>query len=241
MAVLCQVQAQNAASLFAQGNKAYQQENYAQAANHYEAILAGGVESAEVYYNLGNCYYREGELGKSLLNYERAKRLAPNDNEIQENLDFVYSKTDDHIKVMPQIFFVRWCHNLNGALPLRGWINFCIIMMVLTCASVIVFALSREYQWRKSSLIVSFIMIFLLLLTGTNAAFSAHTSSNDNEAIVMSPISVAKSSPDNNSVDKFVLHEGTKVRVDDAVDGWTKIRIADGTRGWIATADITVI
>lgn len=233
--------AQTPAELFEAGNKAYKSGQYAEATMQYEAALSQGQESAALYYNLGDSYFRQGELAQAILNFERAKRLAPTDNDIQENLDFVYSKTQDKIQPIPRLFFVELWYDINTAMSPRGWLNCCIVLMFLLCACVVIFFLSKDYLWCKSSLIVGICLVCLLLFAGANAISSAHNATAHNEAIVTSPMSVVKSSPDPASVDKFVLHEGTKVKVDDEVDGWYKITIADGNKGWSESQDLTII
>ena len=241
VAAACTANAQSPAELFDAGNKAYKAGQYAEASAHYEAALSQGQENAAIYYNLGDSYYRQGELALAILNFERAKRLAPTDNDIQENLDFVYSKTQDKIQPVPRLFFIDWWYNINTTMSPRGWINCCIILMFLMCAGIAVFFLSKDYAWRKISLIISCCLICLLILGGANAISSAHYATAHDEAIVTSPMSVVKSSPDLSSVDKFVLHEGTKVKIDDEVDGWYKITIADGNKGWTSSDELTII
>lgn len=235
------LQAQSSSQLFEQGNKAYNAEQYQTAVEAYEAILAQGEESFEVYYNLGNAYFRTGELGQAILYYERAALLKPNNSDVRENLDFCYARTEDKIEMMPQFFLVRWWNSINQCLTPRGWMWATLFILLLTAATLAYFLLSHNYFSRKRSLIATLIMTFLLLLTVINAANSVIRASSSREAIITAPLTVVKSSPSENSVDKFLLHEGTKVRLRDEMDGWTKIAIADGNNGWMPTDDLTKI
>ncbi|MCF0211491.1 MAG: tetratricopeptide repeat protein [Bacteroidales bacterium] len=235
------LRAQSPEEAFLQANQCYQAGQYAEASQQYEALIANGHASAALYNNLGNAYYRQGEIALSLLNYERASRMAPHDSEIKENLAFVYSKTEDKIDALPQLFLVEWWQALTALTSLHGWVNIIAIVLLLTCVALVIFFLSRSYVWRKGSLLASMALGLLLICSvalGINASRLAHRT---DQAIVTAPASVVKSSPDDKSVDLFVLHEGTKITTTDAVDQWLKIRIADGRKGWIEASSITTI
>ena len=245
IALLCCVPflgwANNAASLFRQANKDYESGNYKQAIEKYQSILQQGEVNANLYYNLGNCYFRMGELGMSVLHYERALRLDPSNSDIKENLAFVRSKTEDNIEDLPQLFLVTWAQQINHWWSGYGWMTVTILLLILTCSAFVLFFLSHAFQVRKYSLLASIVFLFLLIFSVVNVTVSARHSSKSKEAIVLSPSEVVKSSPDAKSMDKFVLHEGTKVRVDDHLEGWSLIRIADGSKGWVEDTSIEQI
>lgn len=218
---------------FAYANTAYETGDYAAAIEGYRAVLAGGEESWEVYYNLGNSYYRADSIGLCILNYERALRLSPGKKEIKDNLALANSKTVDRIEVLPTLFLVEWFRSILNLFTPRGWRVCCIVLMVLTCAAVSMFLISRAYLVRRALFVVSAVLGFFLLLTLFNAAFSAKSVSNRNEAIITAPMVVVKGSPDVKSVDKFILHEGTKLKITDRQDAWWQVEISDGKSGWI--------
>ncbi|MCR4829572.1 MAG: tetratricopeptide repeat protein [Bacteroidales bacterium] len=221
-------------SRFADGNSCYEAGDYEGALANYRAIVADGQESWELHYNMGNAYYRLDSLGKSILSYERALRLAPTSKEVKENLALAYSKTADRIEVLPTLFLVEWFRAVVGLFTPRGWRIACVVMMVLVCAALCLFLIAQDYKRRRSLFIISALLGFLLLLTILNATFSAHYASHSNEAIVTDAMVVVKGSPDGKSVDKFVLHEGTKVKVTDQQDQWWQIELSDGKSGWIS-------
>lgn len=241
LGAMCTLHAQEYTALFTEANKAYTDGQYEQALEQYNQILSSGQESAALYYNLGNTYYRLGEIGQALLYYERAHRLKPNDKEINENIAFAYSRTEDKIETLPQFFLVRWCHALVQAMSVHGWMWVCLILLAVGGASLVLFTLAHSYALRKGSLIttLSFAVLLLVAIVCTISANAQRTSHSD--AIVTAPMSVVKSSPSESSVDKFILHEGTKVKLLDELDGWQKIRIADGNIGWMNSNDYTVI
>ena len=220
---------------FELGNQAYDSADYAAAAEQYELHLANHP-SAAAYYNLGNAHYRQGNLGQAIVNYERAHRLAPLDRETAENLAFCYAKTEDHIEPLPQLFALRWWRGITGLMTPHGWMWFSLLLLALACGGLCIFLLSRSYPWRKGSLIATSALGLLLLLS------AMHTfAPRPCEAIVTAPMAVVKSSPDPQSTDLFILHEGTKVTVDDEVQPWKKIHIADGQKGWIQLEAIEII
>lgn len=227
--------------VFSQANQLYEAGNYEQAIASYQSIIETTGPTANLYYNLGDAYYRMGEIGKSLVYFERAYRMNPADRDTRENLDFVYSKTEDHIEEIPQFMLVRWWNSLVQILSLRGWKIVFVLVLSLFWISFVIFRLSRDYMFRKVSFIstLSILAIFIFVIGLTISSYSL--SKSHNQAIVTAPMTVVKGSPDGGSVDKFILHEGTKVKISDEVDSWYKISIADGSKGWMPIQDVTII
>lgn len=233
--------AQNPQTLMQQGNDAYAKGDFATAVQAYNSILEAGYHSADLYYNLGNAYYRLEEYGQSILNYERALRLKPNFRDAKENLDLVNSKTEDQIAPLPEIFLVQWAHNVVAWFSPTGWRVSTLILLAILGALIALFLLSRDYNWRKGALIGGIVTLLLLLLCivctiSSHVQYNRHT-----QAIVTTPMTVVKSSPEDSSVDKLILHEGTKVGIDETLGDWHKIHIADGNTGWLQASDLTII
>ncbi|MBQ1408973.1 MAG: tetratricopeptide repeat protein [Bacteroidales bacterium] len=219
--------------LFQQANAAYDSGDYAQAVELYNEIADNGYDSWELRYNLGNAYYRLDETGLSILNYERALRMAPGKKTIKDNLALARSHTADNIEELPHPFLLDWINAVTGIMPLRGWLVTVVILVILGCAALSIFLIAKEYRIRRSLFIVSMTLLLLIVLSAIGAAISAHHATNDKEAIITAPLVVVKGSPDAKSVDKFVLHEGTKISIGDEQDEWWQIEIADGKSGWI--------
>ena len=221
---------QEAAALKA--DEAYRQADYPSAIEQYEAVLANQYTSADLYYNLGNAYYRTDQLALAILNYERALRLKPSMSDARENLALAESKTVDSITPLPKFFLSRWvdflCTHISPAIWRILWLS----LLALTALSVVIMRLGSSRKFRKVGLttgVVSLVLLLLatLLLINATRRFNAHR-----EAIVLSPAVSIKSSPEQQGVDKMVLHEGTKLTISDSLSGWYKITIADGTSGW---------
>lgn len=233
--------AQTPQQLMQRGNDAYAKGDFVAAAQAYNAVLDAGYESADLYYNLGNVYYRQEEYGLSILNYERALRLKPNFRDAKQNLDLADSKTEDQIAALPEIFLAQWAHSVVAWFSPTGWRICTLILLALLGTAVVIFLLSRDYAWRKGALIGGIVtLVFLLLCIACTISASVRYNRH-NQAIVTAPMAVVKSSPEENSIDKLVLHEGTKVNIEETLGEWHKIQIADGNNGWLQADEVTII
>lgn len=219
--------------VFRQANAAYDSGDFNQAVELYNSIVDSGFDSWELRYNLGNAHYRLDNIGLAILNYERALRFAPSKQIIKDNLTLARSHTVDNIDELPRLFLIEWAQAVAQSMTLSGWLTLFVILALLTCATVSAFLIAKDYKIRKIIFIIGSIVLLLLVFSIVNATISVHNASKDNEAIITAPLIVVKGSPDAKSVDKFVLHEGTKVTINDSQDDWWQIEIADGKSGWI--------
>ncbi len=241
ISILFAATAQTPQQLMQQGNEAYSKGDYAAAAEAYNAILDTGQHSSDLYYNLGNAYYRQDELGLAILNYERALRINPHFRDARQNLELAYSKTEDQIDTLPQIFLVKWAQSVVAWFSPNGWLVVLLLLTALLGAFVAIFFVSRDYAWRKRSLLIG-LLVSLLLLLAVGCTIASHVRYNRHDkAIITSPMIVMKGSPEAHSIDKMILHEGTPVNIDETLGDWHKIHIADGTTGWVESSDITII
>lgn len=220
------------------GDDSYRLDNYPDAIEHYESVIASGMTSADLYYNLGNAYYREGQMAKAILNYERALRLRPSMDDAKENLALANSHTADRITELPRLFLVRWIDWLCSSVTPATWRVVWLLLLAAVGVSVVLLRLGRSLPLRKAGLVGAIISAVLLIIA-TVFLFSATAHFNSHsQAIVMEQTITVKSSPEQKSVDKMLLHEGTKVDILEELSGWYKIRIADGTTGWCQSSTI---
>ena len=222
----------------AEGDQNYRMGNYDVAIAYYGLVLGANYASAELYYNLGNAYYRTDQIGPAVLYYERALRLKPQMHEARENLALAERKTVDRIAVLPQFFLVRWVDALCNALSPAAWRMVWLLLLALLVVAVVAFSRCRRSSARKGMLAVVAVILLLFLpstwlLLRSTARYNAHA-----RAVVMTPAVTVKSSPEEGSVDKMILHEGTVVTIGDSLSGWYKITIADGTTGWCVSTEI---
>ncbi len=226
----------------ADADKAYQENKYAEAIKMYENILATQGESAVVYYNLGNSYFKEKNMAKAVLNYERALLLNPGDADIRFNLDMARSKTVDQITPATEVFIVTWINSLTNMQSERGWAKIGIVSFICLLVGLALYIFSKRLFVRE----IGFIGAVVLLVVTVCANLFARQQKNElmdrTGAIVMSPTVTVKSTPDKSGTELFVLHEGTKVFVEDnSMKGWKEIRLEDGNKGWIPTEAIEII
>uniref|UniRef100_UPI00402A1910 tetratricopeptide repeat protein n=1 Tax=Phocaeicola coprophilus TaxID=387090 RepID=UPI00402A1910 len=226
----------------ADADKAYQENKYAEAIKMYENILATQGESAVVYYNLGNSYFKEKNMAKAVLNYERALLLNPGDADIRFNLDMARSKTVDQITPATEVFIVTWVNSLTNMQSERGWAKIGIVSFICLLVGLALYIFSKRLFVRK----IGFIGAIILLVVTVCANLFVRQQKNELMdrigAIVMSPTVTVKSTPDESGTELFVLHEGTKVFVEDnSMKGWKEIRLEDGNKGWIPTEAIEII
>lgn len=225
--------AETAEQAFDQANQLYQQGKFTDAIEKYEAILQSGLVSAELYYNLGNAYYKTGNIGKAILNYERALRLQPNDDDIVHNLQLANLMLTDRIEPTPRLFIWDWWEGIKGAFSLSGitWIAYVIFLLVL--GSIATVLLAGTYALRRvgfSAALGGAVLLGIALVIFFGKLDDVQRS---DLAIVTANITTIKNSPDPKSTDAFVLHSGVKVLITDRVNEWLKIRLADGKVGWI--------
>ncbi len=224
---------QDAEALFAKGNDLYRQGKFTDAANAYEQIIKEGRVSAPVYFNLGNAYYRQGKIALAILSYERAQRLKPGDADIVHNLRLLNLKTLDRIEPVPDLFLIQWLRTYAAVVPvqtafpllLAGWALFFVAL-----AGVYVVRHTGILRLLRWGVLVG---LAVVLFAGATLGIHSMLSNDNDQAVITASIVTAKSSPDEQSVNAFVVHEGLKVKVSDNLGDWVKITLADGKVGWI--------
>ncbi len=234
------VSAQNKA-LFDGATKAYNAGEYQKAVDNYLEILGNGQHSAELYYNLGNAYYKLNQIAPSIYYYEKALLLQPNDPEIRNNLAYAQNMTLDAIDQMPKTGLSKIYDNLIGVLSFDQWSYIAVAFMLLFVLLYIAFYYFRDSSRKRLAFVVSMVCLFLAIMAVAFAYWEYNTFKADRPAIVFAREASVKSEPNKTSQEAFALHEGTKVNVLDQLNDWKKIRIPDGTTGWIPSEDIKVL
>ncbi len=225
----------------ANADTAYVHENYQQAIKDYEELLHTGV-SSELYYNLGNSYYRTDNITKAVLNYERALLLSPGDPDIRFNLQLARSKTIDKITPESEMFFITWYHSLVNITSVDGWAYVCIVSLVFALVLALLYLFSSKMWIRKTGFFGGMFLLFCFILCNVFAYQQQQQLIHRTGAIITAPSVTVKGTPSNAGTDLFVLHEGTKVIISDgSMKGWKEIRLADGKEGWIQTSKMEEI
>ena len=224
-----------------EADSAYAQEHYQQAVKLYEELLQQGV-SADLYYNLGNAYYRMDNITQAVLNYERALLLSPGDKDIRFNLQMARSKTIDKITPESEMFFVTWYHSLVNIMSVDAWARTALIALAIAIILALAYLFSERMWLRKLGFFGALFLLVVFLLSNIFAFQQKRKLTHRTGAIIMSSAATIKSTPSKNGTDLFILHEGTKVTVtDDSMKGWKEIRVDDGKEGWVEDKQIEVI
>ncbi len=239
LSIICS--ASEAEDLMQNGNSLYQKKQFEEASKLYERVLNYGYESSELYYNLGNSYFRLGKLGYSILNYEKALKLAPSDEDIIHNLAIANARTIDKIEVLPKLFFIRWFESLVNLFSVNGWLYFLYFLMILLLLTAAAYFVINKILIQKWAFISGSIILGVFILSLVFFGLRLHQDSQFTNAVVVEPAVTVKASPDVSSNDAFIIHEGLKIQIDDKVSDWYRIRLADGKIGWLRSAEIKII
>lgn len=229
------------ADLLQKANEHYVKDEFKQAIDVYNQLLMTNLESPEVYFNLGNAYYKTNQYTQAILNYERAKLLSPDDEDIDFNLEVANQHVLDSIQDLPGIFIVRWWDSLVNSQPTDTWAVISIIsfLLCLTLAGLYFFA--RSGDMRRAAFWSACFLIAISLFSWSFAARQKSRLVNHTYAIVMQPTVTVKSSPSEKGTNLFVIHEGLKVKITDKLGDWLEVRIANGNKGWLLTESIEKI
>ncbi len=227
--------------VFDDGNKLYLEQKYNVAIAKYESIVKNGFESGAVYFNLGNSYYKSGNIARAILNYERAKKLLPADEDVDFNLQLANVQVIDKIDAIPELFIYRWLNSLLTIFSTTTMLWLMYLLFIVALISFSLFLFSQSYALRRYSLMTGLVLTGFLTAGIANYLIQSHREANTEFAIVLTDVANIKSAPDNKGNDQFVIHRGLKVQVLDAVNNWKKIRLVDGKVGWIPLHQIEII
>ena len=222
-------------------NTAYVNADYPAATEGYERLLGEGYESAQLYLNLGNAYFKRGMNGRAILNYRKALRLAPGDEDIRYNLQVAEKSTKDHIEAVPEFFLRSWMRALRHTLSGTAWSVLSLLSLAAMLALVLFYLLARRIALRKTGFYGMLAALCLFAVATAFAVAQRRELTDARTAIVMAASASVKSSPDGGATDLFVLHEGTPVKITGSLGDWREIVIADGNKGWIEAARIETI
>jgi tetratricopeptide (TPR) repeat protein len=224
-----------------QANKAYNDGLYNDAVGMYKSIVDAGFQAPELFYNLGNCYYKVNDFSHAILWFERARRLDPGNEDIEFNLRVANSRIADKIEAIPELFYVKWFQALVRLYPVNGWAYQTVLFFILTLLAASCYLLGNRIFLRKTGFWAGILFLSLTFCTLIFSVSANRQARGLHEAIVFDPTVTVKSSPDEKSIDLFVLHEGTKVHVLDKIGTWNEIRIANGSIGWLPDSSMEEI
>lgn len=230
-----------AQSDFETGNALYAKENYKEAVKNYEAIIATGNQSAEVYFNLGNCYYKLQQVAPAIYYYEKALLLNPNDTEIRTNLEFARKMTIDDIKVIPKVGFHKIIADFTSTYHYDAWAWVAIGLSFLFFVFFLGYYFSGTTTKKRLFFSGMFLVLFAIVLSISSGIYERDRMLKEKPAIVFEETTALKNEPKVSATDAVLLHEGTKVYILESIANWKKVQLTDETTGWIESEAIREI
>lgn len=224
-----------------EANAAYSAGEFEKALELYLQEVEEKGESATVYYNIGNTYYRLNKIASSILYFERSLLLDPGNKDARFNLEIAKLKTVDRIEPIDEFFLTNWFRSIRNLMTTNEWSYFSIVCFILLIAGAFLFFFSRKVSLKKIGFFSGLVFLVFVVSGNIFAYQQKKELTHRNTAIIFSPTVTIKSSPDNSGTDLFILHEGTKVDVKSKLGNWNEIETADGNVGWIRSEEIEVI
>jgi len=218
---------------FIDGNVLYNDGKYEAAITSYESVLANGQQSAELYFNLGNCYYKLHKVAPAIYNYEKALQLNPNDEEIKTNLDFARKMTIDDIKIIPKVGFHKLIEDFTSSYYYDTWAWIAVVFSFVFLGFFIGYYFSGTAFKKRIYFAGMFLVLFGIVISVSSGIYEKNRISNDKPAIVFAENASLKGEPKSSSTETILLHEGTKVYVLESIANWKKVQLTDETTGWI--------
>jgi tetratricopeptide (TPR) repeat protein len=226
---------------FYQGVTYFTAGSYKEALQSWTDIYDTGYRSANLEYNIGNAYFKLNNIPYAILFYERAYLLKPADENINYNLQIARTLIVDRFQEIPELFFIKWYNFVSLFLTTNSWAKISVTSFIFFLLLLSLYIYSSRHRYKIIGFWAAIVFIFLSL---TSLAFTIRNKSlvyDSHKAIVSSPAISGKSSPDKSGNDLFVLHEGTKVTVDDKVGDFLEIRLSDGNKGWVPVNSLIII
>ncbi len=215
------------------GNPYYREGAYDKAIDEYKKLVDEGYVGTYLFYNLGNAYYRIGKIGYAILYYEKALILSPSDEDVNHNLDFAHLSTVDRIQPLPRFFLFDWWEALLGLFSINGWAYAVFVLYLLVIMLVGAYSYSKTVKQQKVFFFSGIAGVFLLAFSISLLVIKVNRKAILKSGVIIEQVVTVKFSPDPQSTDAFIIHEGLKVNLEDQLDKWVKIRLADGKVGWI--------
>lgn len=228
-------------SVLDSANAAYAKSDFEKAAGLYEELSRMGYEAPEVYYNLGNAYFKMDRIGMSILNYERAATLAPGDEDVKFNLKLANQRTLDKVEAMPKLFLQEWWDNLASLHSEKTWGLRSIISFMIFLFFIGIFLTSGKVVTKQLGFWLGILFLAFSVLSFFISESSHSKMTDHHAAIILSTSAEVKNAPAETGKKLFILHEGTKVSAPDTVSGWVKIELSSDKVGWVKRSSLEFI
>lgn len=222
-------------------NQLYNKGKYEDAIRKYQFVIGQGFESSDLYFNLGNAFYKSGNATYAIINYERARKLAPNDDDIRYNLELARTQIVDNIVNLPEPGFLRWWKQLISSQSINFWGIFSITTFFAFLSLFGLFLLSRSFQLKRLSFWFSVTALFLSAMTFTFGSTLKSKLVSHKSAVITDRSVRIKASPSETGTELFIVHEGVTVQLTDQLGEWVYVSLPDGNKGWVKEASIVRI
>jgi tetratricopeptide (TPR) repeat protein len=239
--LICFFNASKANDLLLKAEKAYDSKKYKEAIEQYESLLKDGFQSYELHYNLGNAYYRDNQIGRAIYNYEIARKLEPNDEDVKINLSKACAKTIDKIDSKENFFISSVKSNILSSFTTRTWAWLTIYCLIALCVFFYLFMSANSKPIKRTSFIMAMLFLFVFIIIYFLGYSALTAKSNNKFAIILNRESKIYNEPTLTATSKFVLHEGTKIRLVEGNGDWVLIKLDNGNEGWVKKIEIGVI
>ena len=229
-------------SLWNKANQSYMEGRWADAVSDYEKISGMGLESASLYCNTGDAYFKDGNVSKAILFYERALKLDPSYEDARYNLELLNGTIQDRIDAVPDFILKVWAKDICYVMNSDAWAVCFLVLLAVTLALALLFILGSTAAGRRAGFFTGIVTLLLAIASLSFSIWQKNDYMSADDAIVMRPVTSVKSSPSSEaSTDLFILHEGTKVKILDTVGNWNNVELADGRQGWMLSKDLEII
>ena len=225
-------------SAFAKANSLYTAENYQEAVDSYESILQSGQHSAEVYFNLGNSYYKLNQVGPAIYNYEKALQLEPSNKDFKNNLKFAEQLRVDAVEEGAKNPVQQFLNDLAASLSVDNWAYASIMLALVTILMFLLYHYAATTGKKRLFFTLSLIFLILMTLAIVAANYSQDLMDSNRQAIIYAVESVTKTEPKASAESSVTIHEGTKVTIIEEYQNWAHIEVANGSRAWLPLADL---
>lgn len=237
--------------IISEADSCYSAENYDKAVELYNKVIAEVGSSSSLYYNLGDAYYRNGELGKAMVSYYRSLRLDPTNDDARQNINFVKSKLVDKVGESGS-FFGNMFNSITNQATSNGWAWISVVLFLIVIAGSGCYIFSGNVLLRKIGFFGGILCLLVTVLTISFAIHARNLSVAKDEAVVTVPSTILSTSPrvpkDRNE-EAMLLHEGTLVKILDTVTSgsgdkatvWHEVEVDNSHRAWIKSTDIEII
>lgn len=226
---------------YQKANALYNEGNYEEAITTYESILNNNNIAPDIYYNLGNAYYKNNQIPPAILNYERALKLKPDHEDALFNLKMANKKTVDKVERLPELFITNSWRNLVTSRTVSDWAYYTVALVFLALLFFIIYLLTNPVLFKKISFYSGSFFLVLSLFCWLMASQHQRINASSSEAIIFEPTVTIQSEPNTKAEKLFTLHEGTKVTLLEKVNDWSKIKLPNGNVGWVVSSAIEAI